>query len=151
MADDHVSIIANGRIVQIKHAQVSDTGRYTCVATNIAGEDEKDFDVNIQGERVGLVLKCLQGLMLWGFYYSRVKVSVIKEILKLGFEFFFHFSSSSTTFQQAWWSQQHIIHPRLWKGSSQCYTEQSNRSVLWDQCCTPSDPHLVQRWETPFL
>ncbi|XP_041648005.1 hemicentin-1 [Cheilinus undulatus] len=47
-ADDHVSITANGRIVQIKHAQVSDTGRYTCIATNIAGEDEKDFDVNIQ-------------------------------------------------------------------------------------------------------
>uniref|UniRef100_A0A3B5LKZ5 Hemicentin 1 n=1 Tax=Xiphophorus couchianus TaxID=32473 RepID=A0A3B5LKZ5_9TELE len=47
-ADDHVSIIAKGRIVQIKHAQVSDTGRYTCVATNLAGEDEKDFDVNIQ-------------------------------------------------------------------------------------------------------
>ncbi|XP_034738598.1 hemicentin-1 isoform X2 [Etheostoma cragini] len=47
-ADDHVSITANGQIVQIKHAQVSDTGRYTCVATNIAGEDEKDFDVNIQ-------------------------------------------------------------------------------------------------------
>ncbi|XP_051803642.1 hemicentin-1 [Acanthochromis polyacanthus] len=46
--DDHVSITANGRIVLIKHAQVSDTGRYTCVATNIAGEDEKDFDVNIQ-------------------------------------------------------------------------------------------------------
>lgn len=49
-ADGHVSITANGRIVQIKKAQVSDTGRYTCVATNIAGEDEKDFDVNIQGE-----------------------------------------------------------------------------------------------------
>ncbi|XP_076007425.1 hemicentin-1 [Genypterus blacodes] len=47
-ADDHVSITANGRIVRIKHAQVSDTGRYTCVATNVAGEDEKDFDVNIQ-------------------------------------------------------------------------------------------------------
>ncbi|XP_071373120.1 hemicentin-1, partial [Centroberyx affinis] len=47
-ADDHVSITASGRIVQIKYAQVSDTGRYTCVATNIAGEDEKDFDVNIQ-------------------------------------------------------------------------------------------------------
>ncbi|KAK2835266.1 hypothetical protein Q5P01_015750 [Channa striata] len=47
-ADGHVSITANGRIVQIKHAQVSDTGRYTCVATNVAGEDEKDFDVNIQ-------------------------------------------------------------------------------------------------------
>ncbi|XP_040926337.1 hemicentin-1 isoform X2 [Betta splendens] len=47
-ADGRVSITAGGRIVQIKHAQVSDTGRYTCVATNVAGEDEKDFDVNIQ-------------------------------------------------------------------------------------------------------
>ncbi|XP_061153333.1 hemicentin-1 isoform X4 [Syngnathus typhle] len=47
-ADEHVSITANGRIVQIRHAQVSHTGRYTCIATNVAGEDEKDFDVNIQ-------------------------------------------------------------------------------------------------------
>lgn len=45
-----MSITASGRIVQVKHAQVSDTGRYSCVATNIAGEDEKDFDVNVQGE-----------------------------------------------------------------------------------------------------
>ncbi|CAB1323870.1 unnamed protein product, partial [Coregonus sp. 'balchen'] len=43
-----LTLESNGRIVRIKHAQVSDTGRYTCVATNIAGEDEKDFDVNIQ-------------------------------------------------------------------------------------------------------
>ncbi|TRZ02412.1 hypothetical protein DNTS_034467 [Danionella cerebrum] len=48
-ADHHLTITANGRIVQIKHTQISDTGRYSCVATNIAGEDEKDFDVNIQG------------------------------------------------------------------------------------------------------
>ncbi|XP_077463990.1 hemicentin-1 [Stigmatopora argus] len=47
-ADEHVSITADGQIVQIRHAQVSDTGRYTCIATNVAGEDEKDFDVNIQ-------------------------------------------------------------------------------------------------------
>lgn len=53
-----MSITANGRIVQIKHAQVSDTGRYTCVATNIAGEDEKDFDVNIQGELGWLMQMC---------------------------------------------------------------------------------------------
>ncbi|KAG8517174.1 Hemicentin-1 [Galemys pyrenaicus] len=47
-ANDHVNIAANGHILQIKEAQISDTGRYTCVASNIAGEDELDFDVNIQ-------------------------------------------------------------------------------------------------------
>ncbi|XP_067846589.1 hemicentin-1 isoform X2 [Heptranchias perlo] len=46
--DDHITVTANGRIIQIKNTQISDTGRYTCVATNIAGEDEKDYDVNVQ-------------------------------------------------------------------------------------------------------
>ncbi|XP_067156720.1 hemicentin-1 [Apteryx mantelli] len=46
--DDHVIIQASGRTLQIKEAQVSDTGRYTCLAANIAGEDEMEFDVNIQ-------------------------------------------------------------------------------------------------------
>nr|XP_051676343.1 hemicentin-1 isoform X2 [Oryctolagus cuniculus] len=46
--DDHITIAANGQTLQIKEAQISDTGRYTCVAANIAGEDELDFDVNIQ-------------------------------------------------------------------------------------------------------
>ncbi|XP_006730990.2 hemicentin-1 [Leptonychotes weddellii] len=47
-SDDHVIIAASGHTLQIKEAQISDTGRYTCVASNIAGEDELDFDVNIQ-------------------------------------------------------------------------------------------------------
>ncbi|XP_029473326.1 LOW QUALITY PROTEIN: hemicentin-1 [Rhinatrema bivittatum] len=46
--DGHVAISLDRYTLQIKEAQVSDTGRYTCVASNIAGEDELDFDVNIQ-------------------------------------------------------------------------------------------------------
>lgn len=49
--DDHVMIQASGRSLQIKEAQVSDTGRYTCLASNIAGEDEVEYDVNIQGKQ----------------------------------------------------------------------------------------------------
>lgn len=48
-SDEHITIQAGGRILQIKAAQISDTGRYSCVASNIAGEDELEFDVNIQG------------------------------------------------------------------------------------------------------
>uniref|UniRef100_A0A8C9N6Y6 Hemicentin-1 n=1 Tax=Serinus canaria TaxID=9135 RepID=A0A8C9N6Y6_SERCA len=47
-ADEHVLIQSSGHTLHIKEAQVSDTGRYTCLASNIAGEDELEFDVNIQ-------------------------------------------------------------------------------------------------------
>ncbi|NWU93884.1 HMCN1 protein, partial [Upupa epops] len=46
--DDHFMLQAGGHTLQIKEAQVSDTGRYTCLASNIAGEDELEFDVNVQ-------------------------------------------------------------------------------------------------------
>ncbi|NWT15620.1 HMCN1 protein, partial [Vireo altiloquus] len=46
--DEHVLIQGSGRTLHIREAQVSDTGRYTCLASNIAGEDELEFDVNIQ-------------------------------------------------------------------------------------------------------
>ncbi|NXW73911.1 HMCN1 protein, partial [Hirundo rustica] len=47
-ADEHVLIQGSGHTLHIKDAQVSDMGRYTCLASNIAGEDELEFDVNIQ-------------------------------------------------------------------------------------------------------
>lgn len=60
ISDDHITIQASGRILQIKAAQISDTGRYSCVASNIAGEDELEFDVNIQG-----TVACVSVCMFW--------------------------------------------------------------------------------------
>ncbi len=86
--DGHLTITANGRIVQIKQTQVSDTGRYTCVATNIAGEDEKDFDVNIQGERVlpfqnpelnSLHTHYHPNVFIYTLYHSKVLGPFLKE------------------------------------------------------------------------
>lgn len=35
---------------QILNAQVTDTGRYVCVAENMAGSAEKYFSLNVHGE-----------------------------------------------------------------------------------------------------
>lgn len=42
-------ILGEGRLLQIQPTQVSDSGRYLCVASNVAGEDDQDFTVLIQG------------------------------------------------------------------------------------------------------
>ena len=35
--------------LQIKQAEITDTARYSCKATNVAGEAEKYFDLNVLG------------------------------------------------------------------------------------------------------
>ncbi|XP_057580791.1 hemicentin-2 [Hippopotamus amphibius kiboko] len=46
--NQRVQILGDGRLLQIQPTQVSDSGRYLCVATNVAGEDDQDFNVLIQ-------------------------------------------------------------------------------------------------------
>ncbi|XP_055255516.1 hemicentin-2 isoform X3 [Moschus berezovskii] len=46
--NQRVHILGEGRLLQIQPTQVSDSGRYLCVATNVAGEDDQDFNVLIQ-------------------------------------------------------------------------------------------------------
>lgn len=42
-------VLLNGQKLVISQAQVSDSGRYKCVAANKAGEHEKEFDVTVHG------------------------------------------------------------------------------------------------------
>ncbi|XP_068771088.1 hemicentin-2 [Struthio camelus] len=44
----HLQLLNEGKVLQIKPAGISDSGHYTCVATNVVGEDDKDFNVHIQ-------------------------------------------------------------------------------------------------------
>ncbi|XP_074702115.1 hemicentin-2-like [Strix aluco] len=44
----HLQILHKGQVLQIKPASVSDSGHYTCVATNVVGEDDRDFIVHVQ-------------------------------------------------------------------------------------------------------
>lgn len=46
---ERLHLLGEGRLLQIQPTQVSDSGRYLCVATNVAGEDDQDFNVLIQG------------------------------------------------------------------------------------------------------
>lgn len=46
-----VRITANGHRLVVSRARVSDTALFQCVATNEAGEQERDFKVAVHGNR----------------------------------------------------------------------------------------------------
>lgn len=43
-------IFSRGRSLHISEAQLPDTGRYTCVASNPAGDRSKTYSLNVLGE-----------------------------------------------------------------------------------------------------
>ena len=46
---DRVSLLDQSWKLQIRRADISDTARYSCKATNVAGVAEKYFDLNVLG------------------------------------------------------------------------------------------------------
>lgn len=42
---------SSGRRLIVSRAQVSDTARFQCVATNDAGDHERDFNVVVHGKK----------------------------------------------------------------------------------------------------
>ena len=52
-----MEILDDGRELMIRHADVDDTARYTCIARNLAGETEKNIDLTVQGQFHQLELK----------------------------------------------------------------------------------------------
>lgn len=51
--DERLQIDNNGQTLRINSALVTDTSAFKCVATNIAGKDSKDFDLDVHGKFVG--------------------------------------------------------------------------------------------------
>lgn len=47
---DSVRLLEQGRKLEILSASISDSGRYICVATSIAGEKEVKYDVKVLGK-----------------------------------------------------------------------------------------------------
>ena len=48
--DDRVEIVDDGIELKIMNARESDTGRYTCVARNPAGQQSLAYDLEVHGE-----------------------------------------------------------------------------------------------------
>lgn len=49
---DSIRTLEQGRKIEILSAAVSDSGRYTCVATSIAGEKEVIYNVRVLGTEI---------------------------------------------------------------------------------------------------
>lgn len=43
-------VLSGGRVLSFSSALVSDTGRYTCVAVNAGGEQQREYDLRVYGE-----------------------------------------------------------------------------------------------------
>ena len=61
--DQRVFVSDNGRILTLTRAKVADEARYRCVATNVAGEIDKMFDLEVQGR------SALQAYSFGGFFF----------------------------------------------------------------------------------
>lgn len=46
-----VEILNEGHLLRLKKTQVSDTGRYVCIAVNVAGLTDRKYDLNVHGEQ----------------------------------------------------------------------------------------------------
>lgn len=45
-----LQVLSGGRVLVLTSAQLSDTGKYTCVAVSAAGESQRDTDLRVYGE-----------------------------------------------------------------------------------------------------
>lgn len=61
MADRRHQVLSHGRFLQITGAQVADTGRYSCLASNSAGDRSRHFNLNVLGKNT---TSCLVNLKI---------------------------------------------------------------------------------------
>lgn len=47
--DQQHQVLSNGRFLQIYNVQVANTGMYSCLASNTAGDRSKHFNLNVLG------------------------------------------------------------------------------------------------------
>lgn len=74
--------MVNGSTLSILGARPADTGKYTCVASNAAGEEDRIFHVNVYGEREACSLPGPAfAVCSWGTVQKREKSFLGFEVL----------------------------------------------------------------------
>jgi len=46
----HIRFLSGGRVLQIIAAKVDDTATYSCLAENVAGQEQRRFQLNVHGK-----------------------------------------------------------------------------------------------------
>lgn len=67
------SISEDGSTLTLNGAHTSDSGKYTCVATNPAGEEDRIFNLNVYGKFIGFYF----------LYFYCIFISIILSVLNL--------------------------------------------------------------------
>lgn len=69
-------ILNEGRLLQIRNVKVSDTGRYTCVAVNAAGQADSRQDISVHGRCYKFILISILLLRLYFKSFSPLVFSL---------------------------------------------------------------------------
>ncbi len=70
ISDSRLQVMSNGRFLQISGSQVADTGRYSCLASNSAGDRSRHFNLNVLGMFGQEVLQSFCGRVCGLIYVS---------------------------------------------------------------------------------
>lgn len=69
LGEERLQVMSHGRFLHINEAQVVDTGRYSCLASNSAGDRSAHFNLNVLGMSV-CVCVCLYRIVFIQYIFS---------------------------------------------------------------------------------
>lgn len=121
--DAHHQVLSHGRFLQISEAQVADTGRYSCLASNSAGDRSRHFNLNVLGTKLHSYFK-----------YNHFQSEFGMNMIHTGLVFTFMSSVSADCGVGSW---------RLCRGGDGD-SEQPHLSAVWGPVLPSGPHHLAQ-------
>lgn len=75
-----VRVLSSGRYLQINNAELGDGAQYSCVASNVAGETRRHFNLGVNGDQQFLYMlrhlskEIIVGLCVWAYVYAKINI-----------------------------------------------------------------------------